>query len=249
MNAPLEEANAGLIKQARAGDARAFEALAKEVERPLYRHVQRIVGESADAEDCVQDALFSAWRSIRAFEGDSFRAWIFRIATNRALDRLRSRKRHPELPLERDDLLGDGGLSERQLLRRAGEGTESGYLAEGADAARLLKDIPASVGRLERAGHLVEREAAHHALQPHCRHGRGRRHRGRRERRCGRRRQRGRRRLRRRRASRRLERRRRRLERSGRRGGRGQPRRRDCCGRARADRYDDETKCEPARSY
>src|SRR5207249_4635496 len=100
MNAPLEEANAGLIKQARAGDARAFEALAKEVERPLYRHVQRIVGESADAEDCVQDALFSAWRSIRAFEGDSFRAWIFRIATNRALDRLRSRKRHPELPLD-----------------------------------------------------------------------------------------------------------------------------------------------------
>ena len=100
MNAPLEDTNAGLIKQARAGDARAFEALAREVERPLYRHVQRIVGESADAEDCVQDALFSAWRSIRAFEGDSFRAWIFRIATNRALDRLRSRKRHPELPLD-----------------------------------------------------------------------------------------------------------------------------------------------------
>src|SRR2546426_449319 len=72
MNAPLEDANAGLIKQARAGDARAFEALAREVERPLYRHVQRIVGESADAEDCVQDALFSAWRSIRAFEGFAY---------------------------------------------------------------------------------------------------------------------------------------------------------------------------------
>src|SRR2546430_17710609 len=100
MNAPLEDANAGLIKQAGAGTARRFEALAREVEGPLYRHVRRIVGESADAEDCVQDALFSAWRSIRAFEGDSFRAWIFRIATNRALDRLRSRKRHPELPLD-----------------------------------------------------------------------------------------------------------------------------------------------------
>lgn len=41
----------------------------------------------------------------------------------------------PELPLERDDLLGDGGLSERQLLRCAGEGTESGYLAKGEETA------------------------------------------------------------------------------------------------------------------
>lgn len=89
-----------LVERARAGDAGAFETLAREVERPLYRHVLRIVRESADAEDCVQDALLSAWRSIRSFEGDSFRAWIFRIATNRALDRLRSRRRHPELPLD-----------------------------------------------------------------------------------------------------------------------------------------------------
>ncbi len=48
----------------------------------------------------VQDALFSAWRSIASFQGLSFRAWLFRIATNRALDHLRSRKRRPELPLE-----------------------------------------------------------------------------------------------------------------------------------------------------
>ena len=48
----------------------------------------------------MQDALFSAWRSIASFQGLSFRAWLFRIATNRALDHLRSRKRRPELPLE-----------------------------------------------------------------------------------------------------------------------------------------------------
>ena len=48
----------------------------------------------------MQDALFSAWRSIASFQGLSFRAWLFRIATNRALDHLRSRKRRPELPLD-----------------------------------------------------------------------------------------------------------------------------------------------------
>jgi RNA polymerase sigma-70 factor (ECF subfamily) len=89
-----------LIERARTGDARAFEDLARREERALYRHALRIVGTTSDAEDVVQDALFSAWRSIASFQGLSFRAWLFRIATNRALDHLRSRKRRPELPLE-----------------------------------------------------------------------------------------------------------------------------------------------------
>ncbi len=94
------EPSALLLARVRRGDARAFEELARAVEQPLYRHVLRMVGQPADAEDVVQDALLSAWRSLRSFEGSSFRAWIFRIATNRALDRLRSRRRHPELPLD-----------------------------------------------------------------------------------------------------------------------------------------------------
>jgi RNA polymerase sigma-70 factor (ECF subfamily) len=92
-----------LIERAQAGDTRAFEDLARHEERALYRHALRIVGTTADAEDIVQEALFSAWRSIASFQGLSFRAWLFRIATNRALDQLRSRKRRPELPLDPPD--------------------------------------------------------------------------------------------------------------------------------------------------
>ncbi len=89
-----------LIARARTGDGRAFEDLARPEERALYRHAARIVGPGADAEDVVQDALLSAWRAIASFEGTSFRAWLFRIVTNRALDRVRARKRRPELPLD-----------------------------------------------------------------------------------------------------------------------------------------------------
>jgi len=92
-----------LIERARSGDGHAFEELARREERALYRHALRIVGTTSDAEDIVQDALFSAWRSIASFQGLSFRAWLFRIATNRALDQLRSRKRRPELPLDPPD--------------------------------------------------------------------------------------------------------------------------------------------------
>jgi RNA polymerase sigma-70 factor (ECF subfamily) len=89
-----------LIERARTGDGRAFEDLARREERALYRHAARIVGPGPDAEDVVQDAFLSAWKSIRSFEGTSFRAWLFRIVTNRALDRIRAQKRRPELPLE-----------------------------------------------------------------------------------------------------------------------------------------------------
>lgn len=100
MSAASESEIQLLIERARAGDTRAFEELARREERALYRHAVRIVGTTSDAEDVVQDALFSAWRSIASFQGVSFRAWLFRIATNRALDHLRSRKRRPELPLD-----------------------------------------------------------------------------------------------------------------------------------------------------
>src|SRR5712692_1789169 len=100
MTASSDQALVALIERARGGDTRAFEDLARREERALYRHALRIVGVPSDAEDVVQDAFLSAWRSIRSFEGASFRAWLLRIATNRSLDLLRARKRRPELPLE-----------------------------------------------------------------------------------------------------------------------------------------------------
>src|SRR5258707_4989987 len=95
------------LERARGGDARAFDALARVQERALYSHVARIIGPGADAEDVVQDALVSAWRSISSFEGTSFKAWLFRIGRNRAIDLFRSRKRRGELPLEPPDDEGD----------------------------------------------------------------------------------------------------------------------------------------------
>jgi RNA polymerase sigma-70 factor (ECF subfamily) len=87
----------------RRGDGSAFEQIALREERALYRHAARIVGAGPDAEDVVQDAFLSAWRSLNSFEGTSFRAWLYRIVTNRALDRVRARRRRPELPLEPAD--------------------------------------------------------------------------------------------------------------------------------------------------
>ena len=98
------------LAAARAGSAAAFETLARAEERALYGHVARILGPGADAEDAVQEALLSAWRSIGSFSssgGASFRAWLFRIARNRAIDIVRARRRKGEVPLEPDSDDGD----------------------------------------------------------------------------------------------------------------------------------------------
>src|SRR5438309_11596249 len=142
MRPDVEGATNALLERARRGDARAFEQLALEIERPLYRHAARMLGHD-DAEDCVQDALLSAWKSLASFEGTSFRAWVFRIVTNRALDKLRSRRRHPELPLdpptEDDDSAG--------WAQPAAPGPELADLASDREALRVaegaLDRIPA----------------------------------------------------------------------------------------------------------
>lgn len=99
----MQQDEAALVERARRGDGRAFEALARESEAGLYRHVVRIVGGREEAEDVVQESFLSAWRSLAAFQGGSFRSWLFRIATNRAIDAIRARRRRGELALDPPD--------------------------------------------------------------------------------------------------------------------------------------------------
>jgi RNA polymerase sigma-70 factor (TIGR02960 family) len=96
---------AGLAR-ARAGDEEAFRELTEPHRRELQLHCYRILGSVQDAEDMVQETLLAAWRSLEAFEGrSSVRTWLYRIATNRCLNALRTRSRRPrEVPAMGDSL-------------------------------------------------------------------------------------------------------------------------------------------------
>jgi RNA polymerase sigma-70 factor, ECF subfamily len=85
------------LARARAGDEDAFRELTDPYRRELQLHVYRIVGSAQDAEDLLQETLLAAWRGLEQFQGRaSVRTWLYRIATNRALDALRASRRHPE---------------------------------------------------------------------------------------------------------------------------------------------------------
>lgn len=85
-----ESHEAGWVEAARQGDRRAFDALAAQHIGPLRGFLARRVPASA-LEDVLQETLLGAWMGLPRFQPDvSFKAWLYRIALNKAADRSRA---------------------------------------------------------------------------------------------------------------------------------------------------------------
>jgi RNA polymerase sigma-70 factor (ECF subfamily) len=82
-----------LIRAGRRGDHQAVETLFRRYQRRLFQTAMRVLGNAADAEDVLQDAMLSAYRALARFEGRSqFSSWLTRIVINAALMRKRALK-------------------------------------------------------------------------------------------------------------------------------------------------------------
>ena len=87
-------ATTDLITRARAGDGEAFRLLTERHRRELQVHCYQMLGSFQDAQDALQDTLLAAWQGLARYEGHaSIRTWLYRIATNRCLNALRSAER------------------------------------------------------------------------------------------------------------------------------------------------------------
>lgn len=85
--ARADDPDAELVSLAQTGQARAYEALVVKYQRRIARHVARYVKRAVDVEDVVQETFIRAYRGLASFRGESaFYSWLYRIATNAALD-------------------------------------------------------------------------------------------------------------------------------------------------------------------
>lgn len=87
-----------LIERLKAGDHEALEAIFNRYSGKLYGVAQRILGESADSEEIIQDVFWTVYRKAKTFNGHSqFSTWLYRLTVNAALGRIRRSKKHKEV--------------------------------------------------------------------------------------------------------------------------------------------------------
>src|SRR5258708_34071409 len=85
-----------LIRAGQRGDEQAVEALFRRYQRPVFQTALRVLGNTEDAEDALQDGLLSAYRNLKRFEGRSpVLAWLTRLGINAGPMRLRRAQARP----------------------------------------------------------------------------------------------------------------------------------------------------------
>jgi RNA polymerase sigma-70 factor (ECF subfamily) len=89
----MQVTDAAVVAQVLAGNRDAFRILVERHSRNLYHLVYRMTGSSEDSEEIVQDSFLRAFKGLEKFElRSNFGTWVYRIATNRTLDFLKSKK-------------------------------------------------------------------------------------------------------------------------------------------------------------
>lgn len=125
-----------LLARCRDGDQEAWAELVEATHREVYTLCLRILRDPDDAAEATQDTYLKVWRALGGFRGESkFGTWLYRVATNAAISKHRSRKRKQE---------HESGAADEQLARTAGDAS-----TEGAAGTRIdLQLLEKALGRL-----------------------------------------------------------------------------------------------------
>lgn len=106
----MQAEDKSLVDQARNGSQEAFAQLIAQNQTKIYNLAYRMTGNHEDALDVSQDAFIKAWQALPNFKGDSsFSTWVYRLASNTAIDLLRKQKRKAENSLTTDYADDDEG--------------------------------------------------------------------------------------------------------------------------------------------
>jgi RNA polymerase sigma-70 factor (ECF subfamily) len=131
-----------LIEQLKKGDEAAFKTIVELWQDMVYNTILGIVQNETDAEDLTQDVFIKVFESIGSFKGESkFSTWLYRIATTRALDLLRSKKRKKRFGFMKT-LFGNENLDEPQLTDFYHPGVETENKERSAVLMNAIRNLP-----------------------------------------------------------------------------------------------------------
>ncbi len=140
---------ADLLDRCRSGDQEAWAELVRTTYREVYTLCLRILKDPDDASEATQETYMKVWRGLSGFRGDAlFSTWLYRVASNAAISRhrSRSRRRKHESGLEQEflELLPAAGSTEGTAAARLDVRSVESAVADLPDAYRvplLLRDV------------------------------------------------------------------------------------------------------------
>lgn len=108
-----------LVERARSGDTEAFARLYEQVYQDMYRFTLYILKNHHDAQDVVSDTVTDAFAAMgKLRRSEAFRAWIFKILTNKCKRKLKEYAERPgELTDETQEQTGRRGMDEHAAVR------------------------------------------------------------------------------------------------------------------------------------
>jgi RNA polymerase sigma-70 factor, ECF subfamily len=132
-----------LIAQAIKGDQRALSLIVKQNERLVYNTALRLLADPVEAECVLQETFLKVLQALPEFKAESsLSTWIFRIATNYALMRLRSRKKRPDSIDESESQISQTALDafNRSMATNPLQAVLNNELKQAMDSA--IADLP-----------------------------------------------------------------------------------------------------------
>lgn len=128
----VESRDFALVERCRKGDRRAFEALIREYQRPVYNAAYRILGNPEDAADVTQAAFLKAFEHLDRYDPSyKFFSWIYRIAINESINQ-RKKSREQQL-LDEHQPATDGGPDSTAEADDLASGIQDGLMALNDD--------------------------------------------------------------------------------------------------------------------
>lgn len=151
----IAESDAIAVERTLAGDRDAYRILVERHSHQVFRLAYRMTGNRHDAEEVVQEAFLRGYQKLGKFEARSnFGTWVYRIATNYAIDRMRqrqkedSRRQQPKVE-ERD------GMESDPLNRVQDEAPTPERLTQSIELRKQMEQALAALSDAERTAFVM----------------------------------------------------------------------------------------------
>lgn len=128
-----DQADDALLARIAQGEQPAMRALYERYQTPLYRYIRTRLPDPHEAADALHDVMLDVWRKAGPYSGQPVKPWLYTIARNKAIDRLRKTQR--DVPTEPDETIADDAPTPEELTAATQDASRVRRCLEGLKAA------------------------------------------------------------------------------------------------------------------